>query len=73
MSDDFKAKLRSLNFGTPRSPRSTVDGDGNKRTELIRDDDGRSNGWNTEHASGRVDAQVFVDAPAITPNSPELT
>jgi hypothetical protein len=51
--------LRSLQFNGRgmRVPATRVV-DGNKVTEIVRDDDGTTGGTLTEHASGRVDAHV---------------
>lgn len=68
----FKDKIKSINFGTPAKPKETVDADGNKRTQHILDTTGDVNGWMTEHASGRVDAQIFADAPCLNPEMPPL-
>lgn len=68
----FKEKIKSINFGSDRVPKTFIDGDGNKRTQHILDTTGEVNGWTTEHPSGRQDAQIFVDAPALSAEIPAL-
>lgn len=57
MSDDFAAKIRTINIGTPRKPQTVV-ADGVKHVEQIHEDTGRSCGRLTYHPDGRVDAVV---------------
>lgn len=78
MSDEFRDKLRSLQFNTKgrTQARSRVV-DGKKQTQILHEGDGadRVHGGKvaaitTEHASGRVDAQVFPkSATAIAQES----
>lgn len=61
--------LRSLQFNGQgmRIPR-TVIRDGNKVVESL-DEDGRTDGYSTEHPSGRVDCNVFAK-PAVASTQP---
>ena len=57
--------LKSLQYQPAGStnPRQRVAPDGTKRTEVLRSSDGSTAGIQTEHQSGRVDAQAFPKSP----------
>lgn len=44
-------------------PQKRVAPDGTKRTEVLHSSDGSTAGIQTEHPSGRVDAQAFPKSP----------
>lgn len=58
--------LRSLTFsGAPRRAPKPFVRDGKKITPTV-DDAGRPDGFQTEHASGRIDCDVFARAVDVT-------
>ena len=67
MSDDteFKEKIKSIRFGTPRKPREAVKSDGTKVVETIHEDTGKLGGYHRYHDDGSKDAQVFVDPISV--------
>lgn len=54
---NYRDKLDSINFGTPRKPAVGRDGAA-KVVEVVREDDGTSAGFHRHHGDGRVDAVV---------------
>gem|GEM_PF-4065016 len=58
-----RAALKSVHFNGQGMtvPRSWVNDDDTKTTEVLDDNTGRRMAHTTEHASGRVDANVFPE------------
>lgn len=66
---EFREKLQTLHFGSPRKPREAVNSDGDKVVEALHDKDGQVAGAQIHHADGRKSAHVVArpaNAVALT-------
>ena len=68
---EYRDKLNSLRFGTPRPPRVTIDRDNDtKTTESIHEETGEIGGFHTLHADGHQDATVTPPAVISQTSTP---
>lgn len=56
---EFKAKLQSIRFGTPRKPKVEVVNDV-KNVEAIHEETGGTAGYHSHHGDGHVDATAHI-------------
>lgn len=64
-NEEFKEKIKSIRFGTPRKPREAVKSDGTKVVEQINEHTGNLGGHHTFHKDGRQDASVIAEPVRI--------